>query len=444
MRKHLLAGASLALALLPASPLLAAEYTQAIARDYDTHLAPLFDHFHRNPELSMLESKTAARLAAELRAAGFTVTEGVGGTGVVAILKNGAGPLVLMRADMDGLPVQEKSGLLNASTVSQKDMEGNLVPVMHACGHDVHITSLVGTARLMAARRADWSGTLMLVGQPGEERGIGAAAMMKDGLLQRFGKPDYALAFHVSALQEAGKITAVEGSPYSGVDTVEITVRGVGAHGAAPHTGRDPVVIGSMIVLGLQTIVSRELAPREPGLITVGSFHAGSKANIIGDSAKLQLTVRSESPATRKLLLDAIKRMAENTARAAGVEEAKLPEVKLVDLPVPPTLNDVPLTKRLKAAWTRKLGAAAFARERFRPGMGGEDFPYFTTDPYIPSVYFIVGGTPEEEIKAYEAGKASLASHHSPLFKVQSAPAIKAGVEATVVALIDLMPPRAR
>jgi hippurate hydrolase len=436
MHKHLLGAAILAL-VLPAS---AAEYTGAIAKDYDSHLAPLFDHFHRNPELSMLESKTAARLAAELRAAGFTVTEGVGGTGVVALLKNGPGPTVLMRADMDGLPVQEKSGLANASTATQKDMEGNLVPVMHACGHDVHITSLVGTARLMAARRGDWSGTLMLVGQPGEERGLGAAAMMKDGLLKRFGKPDFALAFHVNAQQEAGKINALEGSPYSGVDTVEILVRGVGAHGASPHTGRDPVVIGSMIVLGLQTIVSRELAPREPGLITDGSFHAGSKANIIGDSAKLQLTVRSESAATRELLLGAIKRMAENTARAAGVDEQHLPEVKLVDLPVPPTLNDVPLTKRLKAAWARKLGAEAFAPDRFRPGMGGEDFPYFTTDPYIPSVYFTVGGTPEADVKAAQEGKLALASHHSPLFKIQPAPAIKAGVEATVVALLELMP----
>ena len=247
-----------------ALPSVAADYTQAIARDYDAHLAPFFDHFHRHPELSMLETQTAARLAQELRAAGFEVTEKVGGTGLVARMKNGPGPLVMMRADMDGLPVQEKSGLPNAATVTQKDMEGNLVPVMHACGHDVHITSLVGTARLMAARREEWSGTLMLIGQPGEERGLGAAAMMKDGLWQRFGKPDYALAFHVNAHQEAGKISAVEGSPYSGVDTVEILVRGVGAHGASPHTGRDPVVIGSMIVMGLQTIVSRELAPREP------------------------------------------------------------------------------------------------------------------------------------------------------------------------------------
>ncbi|MBQ5949311.1 amidohydrolase [Massilia sp. ST3] len=437
MKKHL--PALLAAVLLAAPSLHASELEQAIARDYDSHLAALFDHFHRNPELSFLEVKTAARLAKELRDAGFQVTEKVGGTGVVAILKNGPGPLVMMRADMDGLPMQEKSGLPNASTATQKDMEGNVVPVAHSCGHDVHMTSLVGTARRMAAERGKWSGTLMLIGQPAEERIGGALAMMNDGLYKRFGKPDYALGFHVKADLETGKVHASEVSPYSGADTVEILVKGVGAHGASPHRGKDPIVLGAMIVLGLQTIVSRELSPREPGLITVGSFHGGTKANIIGDNARLQLTVRSESAATRKLLLDAIRRVAEHTARAAGMLDTELPEVKLVDHPTPPVLNNVELVRRLGAAWKRDIGADAIGAEEFREGMGSEDFPQFVTDPYIPSVYFTVGGTAPEDIAAAKAGKLKLPSHHSPLFKVLPGPAVKMGVQATVVALQDLM-----
>ncbi|MEM8515063.1 amidohydrolase [Massilia sp. MP_M2] len=437
MNKKLLS-VLLAAILLPSS-LHANELSKAVAQDYDTHLAPLLDYFHRNPELSFLEVKTAARMAKELHAAGFTVTEGVGGTGVVAILKNGPGPLVMMRADMDGLPMLEKSGLPNASTVIQKDMEGNMTPVAHSCGHDIHMTSLVGTARRMAAERSKWSGTLMLIGQPAEERIGGALAMMKDSLYERFGKPDFALGFHVKADMATGKVHASEVSPYSGADTVEIFIKGVGAHGASPHRGKDPIVLGAMIVMGLQTIVSRELSPREPGLITVGSFHGGTKANIIGDNAKLQLTVRSESAKTRDLLLGAIKRMAENTARAAGMAENELPEVKLVDTPAPPVLNNVELVQRLRAAWTSKLGPGAIGDEEFREGMGSEDFPMFVTDPYVPSVYFTVGGTAPENIAAAKAGKLRLPSHHSPLFKVEHGPAVRMGVESTVVALQDLM-----
>lgn len=424
-------------ALLPVAA--AQDLSGAVARDYDRHLGPLLDYFHRNPELSFLEVKTAARLARELRAAGFEVTEGVGGTGVVAILKNGPGPLVMMRADMDGLPMQEKSGLANASTATQKDQEGNLVPVAHACGHDIHMTSLVGTARRMAADRGSWSGTLMLIGQPAEERIGGALAMMKDGLYKRFGKPDVALGFHVKADMATGKVHASEISPYSGADTVEILIKGVGAHGAQPHRSKDPIVLGAMIVVGLQTVVSRELGPREPGLITVGSFHGGTKANIIGDNARLQLTVRSENPKTRALLLNGIKRMAENTARAVGMDENELPEVKLVDTPAPPVVNNVDLVRRLRSAWTAKLGPAALGEDEFREGMGSEDFPQFVTDPYIPSVYFTVGGTAPQDIAAAKAGKLRLPTHHSPLFKVEHGPAVRMGVEATVVALQDLM-----
>jgi len=416
---------------------------EAIASDYQGHLWPLFDHFHRNPELSLVENKTAARLAKELRATGFDVTEGVGGTGIVAIMKNGPGPMVMMRADMDGLPIEEKSGLPNSSTSVQKSpITGQMAPVMHACGHDVHITSLVGTARRMVSMKEQWSGTLMLIGQPAEERIIGASLMMKDNLWERFGKPDFALAFHVWCGGEAGKLTVSDGSPYAGADTVDIIVHGVGAHGASPHRGKDPVVLGSQIVLALQTLVARELPPRDPGVVTVGSFHSGSKHNIISDRAVLQVTVRNTSLETRKLLLDGIKRIAENLGRAAGLPEDKLPEVKIFE-GTPPTINDTQLAHRLRKTWTEKMGADFIMDDAFvakhKKGMGAEDFPYFTTDPPIRSVYFTVGGTPRADIDAEEAGGPKVPSHHSPLFKISPKPSITVGVEATVLALLDLM-----
>ncbi len=414
------------------------ELSDAVEADYDQHLAELFDYFHRNPELSSMEVKTAARLAEEIRAAGFDVTEGVGGTGIVAMMENGPGPLVMMRADMDGLPVPEKSGLPYASTATQIDWDGNKVPVMHACGHDVHITSLVGTARYMAASRDTWSGTLMLIGQPAEERVGGAKNMMKDNLWERFGKPDYALAFHVASGVPTGKLVAVVGAPMSGADTVDIIIHGVGAHGASPHRGIDPVVLGAEIVLALQTVVSRELAPREAGVITVGSFHAGTKHNIISDEAHLQLTVRNDNLETREVLLAGIKRIAENMGRVAGLPEDMLPEVIVSDESVPPTVNDPELTQRLRAVWSKELGEDIFFESK-RQGMGAEDFPYFTTDPYIASTYFAVGGTPQADFDAEEAGGPSVPSHHSPLFKVKGEESVRLGVEATVIALQNLL-----
>lgn len=412
--------------------------SRAVQQDYDRHLGALFDYFHRNPELSMMETNTAARLASELREAGFEVTEGVGGTGIVATMENGPGPLVMMRADMDGLPVEERSGLPNASRNKQVDWDGNEVFVMHACGHDVHITSLVGTARQMAASRDSWSGTLMLVGQPAEERLAGAKKMMQDGIWDRFGKPDYALAFHVSSEVPTGKLVADPGSPYSGADTVDIIIHGIGAHGASPHGGIDPVVLGSQIVMALQTVVSRTLPPREAGVITVGSFHAGTKHNIISDRAHLQLTVRNDNLETRKILLDGIKRVAENMGRVAGLPEDLLPEVIVSEEWVPPTINDRELTNELRAEWAARLGDDIFHDVK-RQGMGAEDFPFFTLDPYIPSTYFAVGGTPQERFELAAAGGPAVASHHSPLFRIEPQESVTLGVEATVIALRKLL-----
>jgi len=427
---------------LPTTSLHAAdELREAIAADYNAHLDELFVHFHRNPELSFQEEKTAARLAAELRAVGFEVTEGVGGTGIVAMLENGPGPLVMMRADMDGLPVQEKSGLDYASTAKQIDPNGNEVFVMHACGHDVHVTALVGTARQMAARRDAWSGTLMLIGQPAEERISGARYMMEDRLWERFGQPDMAMAFHVTSAIPTGHIAAVAGAQYSGGDTVDIIIHGVGAHGASPHSGIDPIVLGSQIVLGLQTVVSRNLPPRDAGVITVGAFNSGTKHNIISDRAHLQLTVRNDDPQTRELLLEGIRRVAVNMGRAAGLPEDKLPEVIVSEESVPVTANDVELTLRLRALWQRALGDDVLWDEK-RKAMGSEDFPFFTTDPYVPSTYFAVGGTPPEDFERAAAGGDPVPSHHSPLFKIDPEPSVMLGVEATVLGLLDMLQPQ--
>jgi len=428
----------IALALL-ALPVFADDLDRAIEKDYDDHLAELFDYFHRNPELSTIEFKTAKRMAEELGAAGFEVTENVGGTGVVAILENGDGPLVMMRADMDGLPVEEKSGLENASRAKQIDpISGSEVFTMHACGHDVHITSLVGTARQMGARKDEWQGTLMLVVQPAEERVLGARAMRDDDIWERFGRPDYALAFHVWATNVAGVINVQEGSPYAGADTVDIIIHGIGTHGASPHRGKDPIVIGSQIVLALQTLVSRELPPRDPGVVTVGSFHSGTKHNIISDRAHLQLTVRNTTPETRDLLLTGIQRIAENMGRVAGLPEDKLPEVIISKESVPPVVNNVALTRRLKVAWTEAMGEKAVVDIPMK-NMWAEDFPFFTQDPDVPSVYWAIGGTLKKDFETEMAGGPPVPSHHSPLFKVAPEPSVIAGVESTVVALMALM-----
>ena len=411
---------------------------QEVESIYQSKLKDLFLYFHQNPELSTMEHQTSARLANELASLGFTVHRGVGGTGVVALMENGEGPLVMFRADMDGLPVEEKSGLSYASQVKQIDPNGDEVFVMHACGHDVHITSLVGTAELMAAKRDQWRGTLMLIGQPAEERVMGAAAMRADNLWERFGQPDYAMAFHVASVLPTGMVGASTDSPYSGADTVDIYIPGVGTHGASPHRGIDPIVLGSQIVMGLQTVVSRSLPPRRPGVITVGAFHSGTKHNIISDLAHLQLTVRSESAADRTLLLEGIRRVAENMGRAAGLPEDRLPTVIVSNESVPPTLNDKALTERIMAVWDDHFGTGTvFSGERL--GMGAEDFPVFTVDPYIPSLYFAVGGTPAADFARERAGGEPVPSHHSPLFKIEPNASVTLGVEASVTALLALL-----
>ncbi|MDP3657079.1 MAG: amidohydrolase [Brevundimonas sp.] len=407
---------------------------QSIARDYDANLGALFDDFHRNPELSGLEVRTAGIMAAQLTALGYEVATGIGGTGVVAVLRNGEGPTVMIRADMDGLPLDEQSGLANASTARQVDSDGIEKPVMHACGHDVHITALIGTARQMMARRQDWSGTLVLVAQPAEERIFGARAMVEDGLYTRFPKPDIALAFHVSADLATGLIDLPLGITSSSSDSVDIAVHGVGTHGAYPHLGVDPIVVASAIVMNLQTLPSRSINPLEGAIVTVGSFHGGIKHNIISDRVDLQLTVRADNPETRLALLDGIDRVARGTALALGVAEDRLPTVvRSPTETTPPTINDAATAARVRAAIGAAMGPDRLV-DTPRSGMGAEDFAYFVTpESGVKGVYFSVGGTPAAEV-------ATAPGHHSPLFRIAPRPSVVTGVEAMVVAAQALMP----
>jgi len=410
---------------------LGADIRAHVQEDYTANLSSLFVHLHENPELSFREFETSKRIASELTALGYEVTTGVGQTGVVAVLKNGDGPTVMIRADMDGLPVKEDTGLPYASTARQVGIDGIENPVMHACGHDVHMTSLIGTARQLMRLKDDWSGTLVLVGQPAEEIISGARAMIQDGLYERFPKPDYAIGFHVGAAGPAGMVMVPKGLAYSSSDSVDIHVHGVGTHGAAPHQGIDPVLVASAIVVNLQSIVSRSISPLQPGVITVGSFHAGTKNNIIGDKAELKLTVRSDDPDVRSTLLDSIDRIARGTAIAYGVPENLLPEVTRLDRNTPPLKNDPETAMFLEEALMPEMGADKFI-EPIRLGMGAEDFAEFIAPEHgVTGVYLSVGGTPLDELE-------TAASHHSPFFKIAPEPSITAGTEAMTLSAISL------
>lgn len=415
------------------------DYADEVRADYQGSLASLFDYFHRNPELSFQEVNTAARMAKELRAIpGIVVTEKVGGTGVVGVMKNGAGPTVLVRADMDGLPVHEDSGLPNASTKTQKDIDGVVKPVMHACGHDTHITSLVGTAKRLAAMKDRWKGTVVFIVQPAEERVGGAVAMLKDGLYTRFPKPDYALAFHVDSGTPTGHVAASEKIQYSSADSVDIHVPGIGAHGASPNTGKDPVYMASQLVIALQGLVSRERQPLEPAVITVGSFHSGFKHNIISDGADLQITVRANDEKERARLIAGIKRIARGIGELNGMPADKMPVVRVSE-GTPVTNNDPELARRLNAALARELGAAAVL-PFVQDSMGAEDFAYFVDPKYgIKGYYFQVGGTPQEAFDAEARGGPAVPSHHSNLFKISPEPAITTGTIAMTAAVLELL-----
>lgn len=414
----------------------------AIAADMP-RLMELYRDLHANPELSFEEVETARKLATRMRALGFEVTEGVGKTGVVAVLRNGDGPTVMVRADMDGLPVVEQTGLPYASTRTATPASGVTTGVMHACGHDTHMTAWIATAEQLVRRREAWRGTLVMIGQPAEEIGLGAKAMIDDGLYTRFPKPDYVLAFHDAAQFAAGTIGYSPGWALANVDSVDIKLRGVGGHGAYPHTTRDPIVLGSAIVMRLQTLVSREANPAEPAVVTVGSFHAGAKHNIISDEARLQLTVRSYSDQSRQMLLDGIRRIARGEAIAAGIPDDRMPEVSVEDPYTPATFNDEALTRRVMAGLTPRFGAE---RVRQVPAvMGGEDFSQFRRmagEGEVEALIFWVGGVPAEQMARAERGEIQLPSLHSPYWAPEADKVIATAAEALTAATMDLMPAR--
>ena len=410
---------------------------EKISAEYPS-LFELYKHLHANPELSFQEAKTSARIAEELKRAGYEITTGVGKFGVVAVLKNGSGPTVLVRSDLDGLPVKEQTGLPYASNVTTKDDSGNEVSVMHACGHDIHMTSLVGTARVLAQSKNLWRGTLVLIGQPAEEREGGARAMLKDGLFTRFPKPDFCLALHDKSDLPAGSVGYVPGAAFANVDSVDIIVRGVGGHGAWPHRTKDPIVLASQIILALQTIVSRETEPGQPAVVTVGSIHGGTKHNIISDEVKLQLTVRSYTDEIRKQTLDAIKRIARGQALAAGMPENLMPEVKVRDEFTPVLFNSPPLTERLATVFKTWFGEAQV--QPVKAVMGGEDFSeYGRTADKIPICMFWIGGVKRETYDEFIRTSKPLPSLHSPFWAPDPEPTIKTGITAMTAAVLELM-----
>ncbi|HUK13996.1 MAG TPA: amidohydrolase [Thermoanaerobaculaceae bacterium] len=405
-------------------------------------LEVLYRDLHSHPELSLREERTAARIAGELAAAGFAVTEHVGGHGVVGVLANGAGPTVLVRTDMDALPVVEATGLPYASSVKATDDQGREVGVMHACGHDAHMTVFVGTARALAAARGRWRGTLVMIGQPAEERGLGAAAMLADGLYTRFPRPDLALALHVSPSLPVGSVGFVPGYAFANVDSVDLTVRGMGGHGASPHRTKDPIVIAAEIVTALQTIVSRATDPTTPAVVTVGSIHGGTTYNIIPDEVRLQITVRSYAPEVRQAILAAIERIARGIALAAGVPADRMPTVKLAEGFTPAVYNDPALVARLAARLRTVLGADHVVE--LKAEMIGEDFArYGLLEPRIPICMFRLGSVDPARIAESERSGTPLPALHASNFAPSPAATIATGVTAMTEAVVELLAPGA-
>lgn len=439
MIKLRLAALAVSVSAMAAVPANADTLRDAIAKDMPS-LMEIYRDLHQNPELSFQEFRTSKKLADEARRLGFTVTEKVGQTGVVAVMKNGAGPTVMLRADMDGLPVDERTGLPFASKTRGTSKAGVETGIMHACGHDTHMTGWVAAARQLVANKDSWSGTLVMILQPAEEIGSGARAMLDDGLYSRFPKPDYVIGFHDAAQFPAGMIGYSSGFALANVDSVDIKVKGVGGHGAYPHTTKDPIVIASRIVGTLQTLVSREIDPQDAAVVTVGSFHAGAKHNIISDEATLLLTVRSFSDETRKKLLDGIKRIAKAEAMAAGLPEDKMPEVKIQeDEFTPATYNTPELTAKMAALFTERFGKDRVLATP--PVMGGEDFSEFyrADKENVESLIFWVGGVPQAEFEAAQRGEKSLPSLHSPFWAPDAEKVIATGGEAMAAAAMKLM-----
>lgn len=415
---------------------LATVIDQQVEKDVG-ELLTYYKDLHAHPELSLQEKESARKIAEHLKEAGYEVTTSVGGHGVVAMLANGPGPTVLIRADMDALPVVEETGLPYRSEVTQTGSDGQTVGVMHACGHDVHQTCLVGTARVLMATRDHWRGTVMIIAQPAEEIGVGALRMIEDGLFERFGKPDYCLALHVSGSHAVGTVAYTPGWALANVDSVDITIYGQGGHGSRPHETIDPVITAAHVIVALQTIVSRRLDPVEPGVITVGSIHAGSTHNIIPSEAKLQITVRSYTDESRRLLLDGIREVTLHTCRAMGC--TKDPDVVIrEDEYTPAAYNDPELAEAAAGVFRKVLGDKHVSRTE--PVMGGEDFGRYSAHVGVPGLLFWVGAV---ERGLYEASKRPggpcLSPIHSSTFAPDPEPTIRTGVRCMTSLALSLL-----
>lgn len=409
-------------------------------------LVSTYKTLHAAPELSHREEKTSAFFAAELRKYGYEVTERIGkyenaqwsGYGVVGIMKNGAGPNVLIRTDLDALPVEEKTGLPYASKVRTKNDAGVEVGVMHACGHDIHMTSMLGTAKALAKLKSSWKGTLIVLGQPAEETIDGARAVLRDGLYSKFPKPDFAIALHDSADLEAGRIGYTPGYSLASGTAVDIKIRGLGGHGSKPEATKDPIVLAAQVITALQTIVSRENSPLDPAVVSVGSIHGGTRYNIIPDEVNLQLTVRAYKEEVRQKILASIERITKGVALAAGIPEDRAPIVKVSETEVTAaTYNHPELTERLAVAFKKTLGEANVVK--VAPVMGSEDFGYLSLDQKIPSAIFWLGAVDPELVKKSKETGTSLPSLHSPLFAPLPEPTLRTGVKAMTSAVLELM-----
>ena len=425
--------------ILGTAALLAALASPAIADGHETDLMTVYKHLHANPELSMMEVKTAKYLSGQLKSMGFDVTENFGKTGVVAVMENGPGKTIMVRADMDALPVKEMTGLPFASEVVTTDQHGKDWPAMHACGHDIHMTVAMGTAQEMVANKDLWSGTLIVILQPGEEVSQGAIAMLEEGLFTKFPRPDYNLALHANSSLAAGQVGVVPGFALANVDSVDVTVRGIGGHGAYPNTTKDPIVLAAQLVLAFQTIVSREIAPQEPAVVTVGSIHGGTKHNIIGEEVKMQLTLRSYTQEVRQQTIAAIRRISEGMAKAAGLPDNKMPIVEIKNEYTPAAYNNPQLARRAHEVMASVIGEENV--KELKPVMGGEDFGrYGQVEPKIPSLIYWLGAANEKEMKQAEKAGKSMPSLHSPTFKPDAATAIPVGVKtmtSTAIALFN-------
>ena len=402
-------------------------------------LNELYFYFHQNPELSFEEKNTSAKIAEELRKTGFEVEENVGGYGVVGVLKNGNGPVVLVRADMDALPVVEETGVNYASKVTTK-LNGNTVGIMHACGHDVHMSVLIGTAKILAQNKDKWKGTVVFIAQPAEERASGARAMLEDRLYQKFPVPDYGLALHTNAALAAGKVGITPGYALANVDMMDITVYGEGGHGAYPHTTIDPIVLSARIILDLQTIVSRELSPLDPAVVTVGSIHGGNKGNVIPDEVKLELTLRSYTDEVRNATIEKIKRICNGIAASAGLPEEKYPNVFLRDESTASLYNDPELCTRMHEAFAEVIGEENVVQPK--PTMGGEDFSEFgRTEEHVPILQYWLGTIDPAMIEKANKGEIKLPSLHSPYYIPVAEPSIKTGIITMSAGIMDLLQP---